>query len=483
MSTTNYLRELYESEVRYNTQMKTALDYYAYPMINNDTYISNEMTNTLFYSYEDVMECSNHFVETLKAHITDQNFELITGKFFIENTGRFLAFNDYFRNSLNRQMVLSIIDEDQSKLNYLKQLQMEAKETGIELQPLGSYLILPIQRLPRYQMLLIQIVNTIKDQVVPLKKEILTSRNNLSLFEIRKKLESSGRFTMTHETQQKLKNSTSFTYGEKMSPLFRNNSEQRQKLAGYKLATSKSLILKRAELAKTEIPAHFNKVEDLSQFQQMGECHSNKDCTGSPPTQQEAVPVLFRPAKREIATRDLLAQNAQCRDNDFSMKQKTAAEKEEILAVYHDAVQIICSKSSECNEIIRDEEQKQKELEQQTKMFEKYVVEFLVTAEKLSLVEQVVLLQNESRYDGWFVLTSIKLFVDTIQFPRQLIELKNIHIQQDDNQTLTLFDNVNTITVQFNDTSSVLNTINEKIGNLMKNKSTSLFSNFWSFFA
>jgi hypothetical protein len=152
------VKEFIETEETYVTNLIHLNHYFCVPL---QKILSKKVYNSLFSNLKTVLNLNGMFLLKLqdvsKKDYISQDDEL--SSILLEFSQTFRLYTEYIVGFENVNMVLLKESSKNSKLEkFLKEKKTELKSKGV-LCDLGSYLILPVQRLPRYKLLLSDLMN------------------------------------------------------------------------------------------------------------------------------------------------------------------------------------------------------------------------------------------------------------------------------------------------------------------------------------
>ena len=156
------INEIYDTEDSYVQGLKICIRYYYEPLIENNQLIPRDKLDEIFLHFPDVKETNSSFFEELSKSKKE-------GKIYDEIGKIFQRFSPYFKVYKmivgNSEKVLEILKECCESIEITKYLEKQRTMINAKTQlDLRSYLITPVQRLPRYNLLLTELIkNTEKD--------------------------------------------------------------------------------------------------------------------------------------------------------------------------------------------------------------------------------------------------------------------------------------------------------------------------------
>lgn len=169
------IKEVYTSEQSYFDAMQKCLDQIIDPLYQKNS--SREITipetiTVLFEKYKSVVKVSSNFINNMKAFIdAGQQISIMT----VFGTFKDEIVTEYFQNIQLYHDVMPKIFAERAKNSQFNNFLTE-KETELQVT-FQSFLILPIQRLPRYRLLLQEIIKYTEQSSpdLPVLQEILTA--------------------------------------------------------------------------------------------------------------------------------------------------------------------------------------------------------------------------------------------------------------------------------------------------------------------
>lgn len=154
------ITEILESEKKYVGYLHYIRDYYLSFQngeVHKQTKISNDILSTLLPDgFEDVLKFNEELIQELKKVIDLENKsklnDVLIGQIFIDRAPYmklYINFISVFQECTSR--IKSLMDEYPLLKEYIEKKSLEPESEGLLL---NSYLIMPIQRIPRYALLL-----------------------------------------------------------------------------------------------------------------------------------------------------------------------------------------------------------------------------------------------------------------------------------------------------------------------------------------
>jgi len=155
------IMELYQTEITYVNSMKVLIKYYMNPLNpKNNKILTLQQYNTIFPKViKTIYEFNKKFLKDIEKVCSNDDDTDSIGDIFLEYCNYFKLYQTYMNNHEHAIKILSEVQKGNNKfVKYCDKIQIHT-DNNI----LASYLILPIQRIPRYVLLLKQIIKeTIK---------------------------------------------------------------------------------------------------------------------------------------------------------------------------------------------------------------------------------------------------------------------------------------------------------------------------------
>ncbi|ELP94641.1 Rho/RAC guanine nucleotide exchange factor, putative [Entamoeba invadens IP1] len=143
------VNEIYATEESYITKMHVCLEVYKPKLQANLSLIKQEDIDTLFEHYDEILQINEKFYSTLKSYKENGTLDKKIGTTFKMFTPFFKVYFLYISHYNSTVEILATHDKNEK---FFKLIQDISKTT--ENLDLRSYLIMPVQRLPRYKLLL-----------------------------------------------------------------------------------------------------------------------------------------------------------------------------------------------------------------------------------------------------------------------------------------------------------------------------------------
>ncbi|EGC30596.1 hypothetical protein DICPUDRAFT_41248 [Dictyostelium purpureum] len=143
------VKELLTTEQSYVNSLNIAVEHFLIP-IRTNSHISNEDSTTIFSNIEVVHQFNKGFLEIIEEKVNNWHFNQSIGESFSYMESATQSYSTYVNNYNNAIKALEDAKKEEKFAEFLQETR-EQKAKGIELV---GYLIMPIQRMPRYVMLL-----------------------------------------------------------------------------------------------------------------------------------------------------------------------------------------------------------------------------------------------------------------------------------------------------------------------------------------
>ena len=150
------IKEILSSEKVYLHSLKKALKVYYEPLMDSvdsqKPILSRHDIQEIFSKLEIISEMGSHFYHDLKARLNDTNYTFKIGDILLRLIPILKIYSYYIRNFDLSQKLLK------EKLETNAAFALFIKTKSLKNEQLDSFLIMPVQRLPRYEMLLKQLL-------------------------------------------------------------------------------------------------------------------------------------------------------------------------------------------------------------------------------------------------------------------------------------------------------------------------------------
>eukprot|EP01080_Neovahlkampfia_damariscottae_P010452 gene10452-2974_t len=146
------IAEFLETEMTYVNNLKIMIDYYVIPSYE---YLNQEDVKIIFGNIEIVHGVNSMFLKDLEQCLQDEtNLEMEFANLLKTFSASFKLYIGYISNYSNSLLHLNKMKQKNKKyFEFLKFTEQELKEKKERIIDLSSYMICPIQRLPRYRLL------------------------------------------------------------------------------------------------------------------------------------------------------------------------------------------------------------------------------------------------------------------------------------------------------------------------------------------
>ncbi|KAJ3423449.1 faciogenital dysplasia protein [Anaeramoeba flamelloides] len=150
----NVVQEILSSERLYVSNLEILMDKWKVELVERakspkEMVIPQEIIDKIFGNLNEIYQINKIFLNKLEKKILNWNEQSTIGDFFLELIPFFKLYTTYFRSySKSNEIVLQYLKNSSFK-NWVDQKKKETNNLGLQ-----SFLILPIQRLPRYELFL-----------------------------------------------------------------------------------------------------------------------------------------------------------------------------------------------------------------------------------------------------------------------------------------------------------------------------------------
>ncbi|EKE41037.1 hypothetical protein ENUP19_0306G0009 [Entamoeba nuttalli] len=146
------INEIYDTEESYVQGLKLCIKYYYEPLNENKGIIPKNKLDVIFLHFPDVQSMNSSFFEQLKEQKEKGKLYDCIGSIFVEFAHFFKVYKLIVGNS---EAVLAVLKDVCSSPHVSRYLEQQRLRINAKVQlDLRSYLITPVQRLPRYNLLL-----------------------------------------------------------------------------------------------------------------------------------------------------------------------------------------------------------------------------------------------------------------------------------------------------------------------------------------
>ncbi|EKE42622.1 hypothetical protein ENUP19_0047G0015 [Entamoeba nuttalli] len=154
---THIVDEIYATEESYVNSLEQCITSYQQPLMNdNPPIIDGRDVMTMFLHFHEIIAVNSMLMEKLKEFKKRGTLYTNTGGAFIKFVPFLKSYTQYATNQDNCLQVLKRLDHDPRCAKRLEELRTNIKTTN-QLD-LRSYLIMPVQRLPRYVLLFTDLI-------------------------------------------------------------------------------------------------------------------------------------------------------------------------------------------------------------------------------------------------------------------------------------------------------------------------------------
>ncbi|KAL7717006.1 RhoGEF domain-containing protein [Entamoeba marina] len=156
------VKEIYDTEVSYVTSLRTCEVCYHQKMLQSPSPFKIDDVQSIFNSFDQILQCNQEFITLLVTAMKQDQLDSTIGQIFFKFTPFFIVYKNFLINHDASSSLLSKLEEENKIQNYLTTLQNSI--TLPQKLDLHDYLIMPVQRLPRYTLLLAELLkNTPED--------------------------------------------------------------------------------------------------------------------------------------------------------------------------------------------------------------------------------------------------------------------------------------------------------------------------------
>jgi len=144
--------EIVETETTYVKQLSTVVDLFVIPFQKKDFDLTQSDIMTLFSNIEALRNLHKPMLEQLKTRVIDWQDSSCIGDVFYENSKWIKLYKHYVNNYDTAMQFLATLRKKNSKVRkYLKELEYTPVMSNLNLE---AFLVVPVQRIPRYVLLL-----------------------------------------------------------------------------------------------------------------------------------------------------------------------------------------------------------------------------------------------------------------------------------------------------------------------------------------
>lgn len=143
------LIEFFETEVAYVENLKILIDFYIIPL---KSYLTSEEIEQIFKNVETVYQINVKFLKELEDSLSKEDIEKEFGMLIKNFSSSFKLYTNYISNYTNAINLIQKYRKNKEISDFFKETENKLKKE--RMSDIYSYLILPVQRLPRYKLLL-----------------------------------------------------------------------------------------------------------------------------------------------------------------------------------------------------------------------------------------------------------------------------------------------------------------------------------------
>lgn len=180
------LFEILDTERSYNSSLKHCINTYYRSMVENSKSSSPIVTmnqiNAIFGCLEKIIECSNGLLKDIEERLAKWPSNQIFSDVIIENVDKMTIYSDYINNyDLSTRIYSNLIGNP--KFNEFMQT---CKKNSGDIRDLPTLLIMPVQRMPRYQLLLGELIKYTDEEhidrqnLIEAKKKIIAMNTEIN---------------------------------------------------------------------------------------------------------------------------------------------------------------------------------------------------------------------------------------------------------------------------------------------------------------
>jgi len=148
----NIAMEIVETETTYVKQLSTVVQRFVVPFQKKEFDLTQSDIMTLFSNIEALRNLHNSMLEQLKPRVQDWQDSSCIGDIFFENSKWIKLYKHYVNNYDTAMDFLATLRKKNAKVRkYLKELEYTPAMANLNLE---AYLVVPVQRIPRYVLLL-----------------------------------------------------------------------------------------------------------------------------------------------------------------------------------------------------------------------------------------------------------------------------------------------------------------------------------------
>ncbi|EKE42275.1 hypothetical protein ENUP19_0041G0045 [Entamoeba nuttalli] len=145
-------KEIYETEISYITSLGVCETCYYREMVKETSPFREEDVKQIFLYYDEILRCNREFASMVIKSWKNNTFEDSVGELFLKFSPFFIVYRNFLINHNKAFTLLTKLEEDTKLERYLESCQTQVNNN--QNLDLRDYLIMPVQRLPRYSLLL-----------------------------------------------------------------------------------------------------------------------------------------------------------------------------------------------------------------------------------------------------------------------------------------------------------------------------------------
>eukprot|EP00158_Paraphelidium_tribonemae_P005260 Partr_v1_DN27249_c0_g1_i1_m39152 putative FYVE, RhoGEF and PH domain containing len=156
-SRTRIITEIYTTEENYVEQLEAVCKIYLKPLksLTEKAGITSEQVNIIFCNIDEILEYHKEFLAELKPIVADWNETSKISPSFMKMTQWLTIYTKYCNNFDDAKIMLSKCHKNPQFMAFLNTVD---SMKALKKQDLDSFLILPVQRIPRYELLLKDVI-------------------------------------------------------------------------------------------------------------------------------------------------------------------------------------------------------------------------------------------------------------------------------------------------------------------------------------
>lgn len=162
------VQEIIDTEISYVDTLKATIDHYMTPLLTNGglVQLKEEHVRLMFRNLPEIYDIHSQFLKNLQdefAVFTNIEATQLLGELIHDFLPRCLVYEDYINKHLQAASLLTALVGSEAHNQLLKLQESNIQALGFNGQNLSSCLITPIQRIPRYRLLVTQLLKHTKD--------------------------------------------------------------------------------------------------------------------------------------------------------------------------------------------------------------------------------------------------------------------------------------------------------------------------------